>query len=249
MEKLLNDLGKEILILRKEYIEGKISDTVFSIVFSKYNKKIVDLVIDKSLSDKDFTDKLKTFSECLLSEAESLELIKSNLVEQYEFELSKTNDKFQIELNKNILTLKKHCRISQTYYKNFLGVDLEDLRSKANKSKSYRSYTYPKKVTFEEETYKKAYEQFEMFQKARLTNVLNELVEVINENKLIPAYKRYTEKPLSITKEYKDKVATIKLNINLDLKDDFYKNIKTMKNFLDLIDIEIEKRLNYSLYK
>lgn len=106
MEKLLNDLGKEILILRKEYIEGKISDTVFSIVFSKYNKKIVDLVIDKSLSDKDFTDKLKTFSECLLSEAESLELIKSNLVEQYEFELSKTNDKFQIELNKNILTLK-----------------------------------------------------------------------------------------------------------------------------------------------
>lgn len=88
-----------------------------------------------------------------------------------------------------------------------------------------------------------------MFQKARLTNVLNELVEVINENKLIPAYKRYTEKPLSITKEYKDKVATIKLNINLDLKDDFDKNIKTMKNFLDLIDIEIEKRLNYSLYK
>lgn len=249
MEKILNKLGEDVLVLRNEYLKGRISPTLHSIIFNSYEKEVENLIKDKSLTDKEFVNKLKKYPKYVLTDEECLELVSGNLIQQYDSELSKTNEKFLIELNRNVLTVKKHFRISQTYYKNFLGIDIEDLKQKANKSKTYKTYSYPPKITREEEIFQNSYKQFESFKKARLTNVLKELVEVINENKLIPMYKTYKEKPLYIETDCLNEVATIKLNINLDLKDDFDKNIKVMKSFLDLVDVEIEKRLNYSLYK
>lgn len=249
MEKMLNQLGEDVLVLRNEYLRGEINSTVSSIIFASYEKEVKDLIQDKSLSNKDFVEELKKYPKYVLTNEEYLKLINSNLIQQYDSELSKTNDKFLLELNRNIMTVNKHFRISQAYYKNFLGIDIEDLKQKANKSKTHKTYAYPPKVTVEEKTFQNSYNQFKNFKKARLTNVLNELVGVINEKKLVPMYKTHKEKPIYIKTEYLNEIATIKLNINLDLKNDFDKNIKLIKSFLDLVDVEIEKRLNYSLYK
>ena len=255
MEKLLNDAGKELNLLKFKLIKGEIPEDVIPIIVSKYPKKIEELLTNNKLDIKDFTDEIKKIDKYCLSSKEMELLGAEHLAMTYDSEISKSNEKFTVRVVKNTLIVEKFFRISKQYYKNLLGIDLSNLLNEANKSKkSYRYKYFSSKdgKTYEAKKYDTELNKYQEFTKNRFNVVLKSLKNNLLENKIIPMYKTIkveSNRPMRINTSMKDNVATIGLYIDLDTKDDFDKNIKVINKFLNQVNTEIEQHMNYKLYK
>ena len=260
MEKLLNNAGRELNLLKFKLIKGEIPEDIIPIIVSKYPKKIEELLTNKKLDIKDFTDEIKKIDKYCLSAKEMELLGAEHLAMTYDSEISKSNEKFTVRVVKNTLIVEKFFRISQQYYKNFLGIDLSKLKNEAEASKKkanrysygYASFSSDKTKTYDEKRYDKALESYKHFTENRFKIVLKSLKDNIFENKLIPMYKAIkmeSNRPMRINTKIEENVATIGLYIDLDTKDDFDKNIKVINKFLNQVNTEIEQHMNYNLYK
>lgn len=257
MTKILNKAGEELNLLKFKLIKGEIPEDIVPIIVSKYSKDIQSLLNNDKLTLLDFTEKLKEMPKYCLTTKEVEDLTKTTIVDMYDRELAKTTEKYTVRIAKNTLIVEKFIRISQQYYKNLLGIDLTDLRNKAEVSKKRGSYGYGSfsskdKETIAEKNYKNEVNHFKHFTQNRLRVVLDTLKNSVFENKVIPMYKTIkTEglRPLRIVTKIEDNVGTIGLYIDLDTKGDFDKNIKVINNFLNLINTEIEQQMNYNMYK
>lgn len=257
MSKLLNKEGQDLNLLKFKIIKGEVPEDIIPIIVSKYPNNIQELLTNNKLDIKEFTDELKKVSKYCLSDKEQEQLENNSLADTYDCELAKTNSQFTVKVVKNTLIIEKFFRISQSYYNNFLGIDLPKLSNDAKNSKKRKKYYYGISFnnddrTVEEKRYDEELDRYKHFCTNRLNIVLSSLKNNIFENKIIPMYKTIkleSKRPMRISTKIEDNVATISLNIDLDTKSDFDKNIKTINMFLTQVTTEIEHHMNYKLYK
>lgn len=254
MKKILNESGSEIVLIKSKIINNEIPKEIIPIVISKYPTKVQELLNNNSLTLINFTDNLKSFQEYCLTNEEMILKNDEDIKDLYDNELSKTNEKFTIKVEKNRLYIYKYFRISKTYYNKFMGVPLHDLHMKAidaKKNDPFR-YRYEDKITAEEKRYNEELKNYNTFVKRRISIVLTQLKDNIYNTKLIPLYKSKKfvhEKPIYVSTGIEDNVGTIYISINLNDKDEFNKNIKLINKFLSDVEGDIELYMNYDLYK
>lgn len=258
MERLLNKEGQDLNLLKFKIIKGEVPEDIIPIIVEKYPSDIQQLLTNNKLDIKGFTEELKKINKYCLSATEMKELTSDSLAKTYDYELSKTNSKFTVKVVKETLIIEKFFRISQSYYNNFLGIDLPKLSNEAkNSKKRNRYYSYCTSFnnddkTVEEKRYDKELDRYNDFCKNRLNIVLSNLKNNVFDKKIIPMYKTIkieSRRPMRIVTKIENNVGTIALHIDLDTKSEFDKNITTISKFLNQVSIGIEEQMNYNLYK
>lgn len=255
MKTLLNEQGKELVLVKERISNKEIPNDIVSIILSKYPKEI-QTILEANISTDCFTQELTKYPEYMLTKSEILNIKNEDMCSMYDKELSLTNSKYTVEVDNNILRVDKYFRIGKEYYKNFLGIDLGELLNEYMKDKSKNKnscmYLGDKPKSNAELRYEAELENYNWFVKNRLYIVLGLLEKSIYKNKVMPEYKNIKKndlKPIRVSWKIEDNVGTISLSINLDKKDNFKENIKTIKNFLNIVEDNIERHMGYSLYK
>lgn len=232
MGKVLNQTGKELILVKNNIIKDTIPEDILSIIVSKYPKDIQTLLLDETLDIINFTGRIKEYNKYCLSSAETNLIKNKNLLSAYNLELSNYNKNFTLKNLENYLSVEKYFRINKHYYNNFLGVNLMDL----NKSKSTNYADCAKKL--------KKYQEFVFL---RLSKVLKALEDNLYSKKIVKkTMKRFNT--IYIATKVEENVATIALHIDINKEDDFNKNVGLINKYLSQVEDDIEKYMQYDLY-
>lgn len=248
---MLNNNGKDLMKIKEGILKGKIEKGLISSIVSVYPDKIKNILQSNEYTVDDLYDFLLNDDKYTLSKSE----LENKLAEKYDKALSICNQKYSINLIGDTLYVSKFIRLSKNYYANFMGIDLKVLEVQPK-----RKYDWNNTSTNINQT---EINNFKLFAERRLKAVGNKIVNDLYNEKLIPAYKNKLNKPMAIQyslelgknvgkhsnmKDIKN-ILNISFKIDLKQKNDFNSNIKLIDKFLPKVTDNIEKYLQFELYK